>query len=1642
MADGNVSIATLGIKVDATQPEQAAGSLDKLTAAGARAEESAKKVSSSNAQLADSARKASTDISGMLGAINGSVTQLVGLAKAQTDAATSGAQAAQAMANQQAQVLASIEATIHGVKEFTAGLIEGAMAELKAAEAAGQLATQTRAAGAAADDMAQRVAKLRQAYDPLGVKLAEISAQMKEADNLRRAGAIGAEEHANAISALATQYRTLSTRQTEAGKSFGVLRFAMLDLSRQFSDVGVSAAMGMNPLMILIQQGPQIADAFQMAKMSGVGFTEVLKGMATGAANLLSKIPPIAVGFGGLAVATAAIAISAIKAAQELQELGKIAQGVGATAGLSAESLKRAYEDGAAAAHESTKAAKEQALAFAETGKIGAAAIGKLIPLAKDYAELTGGDAKKATDLLGQAMSGNAKAIVEINDKLHLWNQTQQDHLVTLARENDLTQLQAELLAQLPGQLDAAKPKLDAWTQLVERLADGWHAVAQGMREANQINARGLNYGLNYTDAGPSPAEIAAAGRRMAAAAANDRSTQAGQFRIDAGGQGPGVDAARQQAQAAINAVNARLADVGGANAPSAAEQASLTQSLEAYTHARDTATTADAKAHAVALAQDQSARARTASQKAAAAQALVEAQALGEVVTKGTLAQRAADQARIAGSRAANLGNQSSAAVDAALRDYQSAQLALTKDVAEQARIKHDQVASELKARGDMLARQVSEGSISASAKTIAEGYYKQAADLKNRAIDIEKDHALAQQQLQQRQELAGYLDRQAAANATMATSADAASKLESDTLERRQKLEADILDERLSYLVKLQQITQAAADEERAALAAAQAAEKAAVAEQQRARKIQEQASLAAAPYEADAQILRARQSLARSSYAQAVLNEQIVRDEQKIALIEAQAAVDAAKPNSVEQQVAQMRLDAAQKTADAAEELAHREADLGYGLEEATSSLSSFNDAIKRHDWFGAFNSLMQTLDTVEAMMNRAGTGVGGGGSGIGGLFSRIFGLGGGSGASVFQQQPIIRGFEFLGGSGSDSFSGSLEGLSYSMDSLSAGLAKATNGAGASGSFLSSGGFLSGMSGLAPLAAIAASLLGGKTGNAIGTGLMTGLGASALGGGLSSIGGLLSWGASGIGGLGGAVGGALGSLGGFLSAFAGPIGLIAGIASMFIGGKPSNFTAWANLDANGGLKSLGGDKPNENTTSAAQALGSTIGQGEQLLLSLGIKLGATVTQAAIGQRDASQIHLSDGRVLTAAAGDPAAAADVALKAVLKSATYVSDAEKQLVDSMIAAGEGFDAIATKLQAYAKAQQAVTDVANALLQEVNPQAYDIQQLRASIAAQRQAAEDAYSAGYITADQLTTVNDQLNQLANLKLQDIFKQYANDTSNASSALKKFRDSLDTGANALLSPEAAYLAAKQAFSDTSSKALGGDAQAQAKLQDVSQALLDASKTYFASSGGYFSDLNAVKSAVDQVLAMPGAATADPSLEVQKQQAGLLGDIDKSLVDIKALLAGGPTATAAANDNAATASGAYSYTDPTTGQSYDLSQYLSQLNIPGFATGGSFTVGGSGSGDTQNFGPINLSPGEVGNITRADTMAALLTEIKGLRADNAALRGEVQGLKQTLAKHGEATVGATRQSTGAIVSALDSGKTQRLAAGGSIG
>ena len=125
--------------------------------------------------------------------------------------------------------------------------------------------------------------------------------------------------------------------------------------------------------------------------------------------------------------------------------------------------------------------------------------------------------------------------------------------------------------------------------------------------------------------------------------------------------------------------------------------------------------------------------------------------------------------------------------------------------------------------------------------------------------------------------------------------------------------------------------------------------------------------------------------------------------------------------------------------------------------------------------------------------------------------------------------------------------------------------------------------------------------------------------------------------------------------------------------------------------------------------------------------------------------------------------------------------------------------------------------------------------------------------------------------------------DRFKQF-------SASLREFRQQL-TGGLAGLSPEQSYLNAKSIFEETAAKARNGDVDAIARLTQVGQNFVQASRDYYGSSQGFQRDLDAVTQAVDAAISVSDAqaATAEKQLEELKKSVELLIELNESVLSV---------------------------------------------------------------------------------------------------------------------------------------------------------
>lgn len=258
---------------------------------------------------------------------------------------------------------------------------------------------------------------------------------------------------------------------------------------------------------------------------------------------------------------------------------------------------------------------------------------------------------------------------------------------------------------------------------------------------------------------------------------------------------------------------------------------------------------------------------------------------------------------------------------------------------------------------------------------------------------------------------------------------------------------------------------------------------------------------------------------------------------------------------------------------------------------------------------------------------------------------------------------------------------------------------------------------------------------------------------------------------------------------------------VGGILAAATSLLGGKKSN--AGAGYDLITGQVS--GKSRTDETTQAATQTGQAILQMQDVLRAAGISLGATVNGLVIGTRDLTQIYLSTGRTLTSAVGDATAAAQAALRGILEGATYASDAQRSLIEGLLAANKSVDEITAALQTYADAQKISGSIADEILRLTDPKAFDLQGVTRDIQAQRDAYKQLATDGYLTADQLATINGQLTTLEGLRLDEVTKRYADAQTEAAMTLEEKTRTLrglDIEYQRILGNEAAAVAMERA------------------------------------------------------------------------------------------------------------------------------------------------------------------------------------------------------------------------------------------------
>lgn len=189
----------------------------------------------------------------------------------------------------------------------------------RAADKATQFSGAGARAAAANDNMAAAATRMAGANDNAARSLAAVATAAQQADAHVQAFRTQAAAGGSAVqqsNAHVLAYRESLNKVGEGAKAAGTaIRFTAqegLNATRQLADIGVTAAMGMSPFLIAVQQGPQLLDILQnKAAVTGQSLGAVFRAAAASAAAALAPFLPLIAAVGLLAAGIAALTAQA-----------------------------------------------------------------------------------------------------------------------------------------------------------------------------------------------------------------------------------------------------------------------------------------------------------------------------------------------------------------------------------------------------------------------------------------------------------------------------------------------------------------------------------------------------------------------------------------------------------------------------------------------------------------------------------------------------------------------------------------------------------------------------------------------------------------------------------------------------------------------------------------------------------------------------------------------------------------------------------------------------------------------------------------------------------------------------------------------------------------------------------------------------------------------------------------------------------------------------------------------------------------------------------------------------------------------------------------------------------------------------------
>jgi len=288
--------------------------------------------------------------------------------------------------------------------------------------------------------------------DPVSRALADVERGERLVSTARAQGASVTASAERALENARRRYQDLTNALNDNAHATGANRTQMMMLQSTLSNTASSLGSGASPLQVLMQQAPDLMQAF-----GGGGLGGALKSVKDSIASMITPSRALGVTLAGAGLAAA----SSFWRAHEAQlALSGSMIGAGRGTGLTLSGLNAAATQGAASSggYLSLSSAREATAAMASTGTVDRSIIGGSVGNVERFARISGQEIPDATKTLAAAFADPSKGAVELNKSLGFLNDKLAQTIKNLQESGDVAGAQRALF--------------DAWKQSVEGAAE------------------------------------------------------------------------------------------------------------------------------------------------------------------------------------------------------------------------------------------------------------------------------------------------------------------------------------------------------------------------------------------------------------------------------------------------------------------------------------------------------------------------------------------------------------------------------------------------------------------------------------------------------------------------------------------------------------------------------------------------------------------------------------------------------------------------------------------------------------------------------------------------------------------------------------------------------------------------------------------------------------------------------------------------------------------------------------------------------------------------------------------------------------------------------------------------------------------